>query len=283
MLPLIQLIRPHQWVKNCLLYAPLFFSGQLFSYSIVYVTCAVICFCIVSSIGYIFNDWVDRDRDKYHPEKKTRPFCSGSVTGIEAFFLVGILISVLAFCIWYFNFGNRFKIILLLYLALTLSYSLHIKHIVILELFFVSLGFVLRVIAGGAVSSIPISNWLFLTVFFISMLISVAKRMSEFIKLGQEKAIQHRSSQEGYSFSYLEHLLWICGGVTLVVYALYVVDQGGIMVCSVLPASYGIFRFIYLSEKGKGADPIKALFRDRQLMATTLVFFSFMAIMIYAP
>lgn len=145
------------------------------------------------------------------------------------------------------------------------------------------MGFVLRVLAGGAVSSIAVSSWLFMTVFFISMLISVAKRLSEFNYLGKEKAILHRSSQSGYSIAYLTSMLWSCGAITLVVYALYVVEQGGIVVYSVLPATYGIFRFIYLADLGKAGDPVKVLFTDLQLLITALFFLIFIGITIYVP
>lgn len=240
-----------------------------------------VCFCLTSSLGYLLNDWMDRHRDRFHHEKQNRPFSSGKINGFEGLMLAVLLtVSVLAIC-FFSRFEQRFLLFLLLYFLLSVTYSLYTKHIIILELFSVSLGFVLRVLAGGAVSGIVISSWLFLTVFFISMLISVAKRLSEFEILGEEHAVLHRQTQAGYTRSYLQHVLWICGGITLVVYSLYVVGHGGVMVYSVLPASYGIFRFIYLTEQGKGSDPIKALFGDRQLMMTSLIFFTFMTVMIY--
>lgn len=234
-------------------------------------------------MGYILNDWMDRNRDCYHHKKQIRPFPSGKVNGKEAIVLLFLLFFGVCIISISFRFEPHFLVILFLYFTLSVTYSLYTKHIVILELFSVSLGFVLRVLAGGAVSGIVISSWLFLTVFFISMLISVAKRLSEFEILGEERAVLHRKSQAGYTRSYLQHVLWICGGITLVVYSLYVVGHGGIMVYSVLPASYGIFRFIYLTEQGKGSDPIKALFGDRQLMVTSFIFFTFITAMIYGP
>lgn len=252
-------------------------DGHLF----VPVFWGTVCFCLTSSLGYILNDWVDRHRDRFHHEKQNRPFSSGKIKGVEGIILAIFLMVILGVVCLLSRFEPWFLLFLMLYFLLSMAYSLYTKHIVILELFSVSLGFVLRVLAGGAVSGIPISSWLFLTVFFISMLISVAKRLSEFEILGDDKAIQHRQSQAGYTRAYLQHVLWICGGITLVVYALYVVGHGGVMVYSVLPASYGIFRFIYLTEQGKGSDPIKALFDDRQLVATSLLFFTFISVMIY--
>jgi len=277
----INLMRPYQWLKNILLLAPVFFAGGIISESIIDVFAAIACFCLLSSIGYIFNDWMDRKRDSFHPYKKHRPICSGKVSGLESICLSVALFIATIIILLESTFPHLFFIMLLLYFLLTASYSVYIKHIVILEIFAVSMGFVLRVLAGGAVSSIIVSSWLFMTVFFISMLISIAKRLSEFNDLGKEKAILHRGSQNGYTISFLTNMLWACGGVTLVVYALYVVGHGGIVVYSVLPATYGIFRFIYLADMGKAGDPVKVLFTDIQLLATTLFFLVFIGITIY--
>ncbi len=276
-----QLMRPYQWLKNILLLAPIFFSGEIISTSIIDVLAAIICFCLFSSIGYILNDWIDRKRDSHHHKKKHRPICSGKVSGFEAICLSFVLFCISFLIVSNFSFPGLFLLIVSLYVLLTASYSLFIKHVVILEIFAVSIGFVLRVLAGGAVSSTAISSWLFMTVFFISMLISVAKRLSEFSDLGKEKAILHRGSQSGYSITYLTSLLWTCGAITLVVYALYVVDHGGIVIYSVLPAAYGVFRFIYLADLGKAGDPVKVLFNDLQLLFTTIIFIVFLTVFIY--
>lgn len=245
------------------------------------VLLGTVCFCLMSSLGYVLNDWVDRHRDRFHHEKKNRPFSSGKINGFEGGILAVLLtVSVVMIC-FFSKFEHGFLFFLLLYFLLSVTYSLYTKHIVILELFSVSLCFVLRVLAGGAVSGIVISSWLFLTVFFISMLISVAKRLSEYGILGEEQAVLHRQSQAGYTRSYLQNVLWVCGGITLVVYSLYAVSHGRLIVYSVLPASYGIFRFIYLTEQGRGSDPIKALFSDRQLLLTSVLFFIFLTMVIY--
>ncbi len=279
----IILLRPNQWIKNLLLFSPLFFAGNIAETSILKLFMGVISFCILSSQGYILNDWVDRKRDKYHNIKRHRPLCSGSISGHQAIYLSFILLAIIALFFYIISFPVKFKIILLCYFSLTISYSLYLKHVVLLELFVVSIGFVLRVLAGGAVSSISVSSWLFMTVFFISMLISVAKRLSEFDELGKEKAILHRVSQRGYSINYLTNMLWACGAITLVVYALYVVEHSGIVVYSVLPATYGVFRFIHLADQGKAADPIKILFTDMQLLLTTFFFLTFLGLTIYYP
>ena len=113
------------------------------------------------------------------------------------------------------------------------------------------------------------------------MMISIAKRLNELKELGKDDAILHRKSQIGYSLMYLNSMLWACGSVTLVVYSLYAVEHGSLVIFSVLPASYGIFRFIYLADLGRGSDPIKTLFSDRQLLLTTLSFLFVLTFVIY--
>lgn len=279
--PYINLLRPYQWIKNLLLFAPLFFSGNLFTRPFSSVLAATICFCLLSSTGYILNDWLDRKSDAFHPEKKHRPICSGKINGLEAIILASFLIGATLTIIIQLSFPSLFLLLLGLYFALTVSYSFSMKNIAILELFTVSMGFVLRVMAGGAACGITVTSWLFLTVFFISMMISVAKRVSEFEVLGSEQRNFHRVSLKGYSLTFLTNILWACGGVTLVVYALYVVEHGGILVYSVLPATYGVFRFLFLADKGEAGDPIGVLFVDIQLLLSTIFFLMFLGTTIY--
>ncbi|MCK5162594.1 MAG: UbiA prenyltransferase family protein [Desulfobacula sp.] len=275
------LLRPYQWIKNLLLFSPLFFSGNLVDQSF-YITGLGVCvFSLVSGLGYILNDWIDRDNDRFHPKKKHRPFCSGSITGLSAALFSGGVLFIIIICVTRFHFPLAFIYYLLSYMALTAVYSLYLKQIVILEIFSVAFGFVLRILAGGAVCNIKISSWLFLTVFFIAMMISIAKRLNELKELGKDDAILHRKSQIGYSLMYLNSMLWACGSVTLVVYSLYAVEHGSLVIFSVLPASYGIFRFIYLADLGRGSDPIKTLFSDRQLLLTTLSFLFVLTFVIY--
>lgn len=277
----IKLIRPNQWIKNLLLFSPLFFSGNLLDESL-FITClGTFVFSLVSGLGYIVNDWVDKEKDRFHPEKQNRPFCVKTVSGKSALVLSGGLVFLIILISVFSRLPSLFIIYLLIYLLLTFSYSLYFKSVVILEIFVIAIGFVLRVLAGGALCNIEISSWLFLTVFFIAMMISIAKRLNELKELGKKEAILHRKSQAGYSLNYLNNMLWACGSISLVVYSLYAVEHSKLVMYSIVPASYGIFRFIYLTDLGKGSDPIKTLFSDRQLLLTTLIFLLFLTLVIY--
>lgn len=278
---MIRVLRPYQWIKNLLLFSPLFFSGHIVdgAYFITFV--GVIVFSLGSGLGYVLNDWLDKDKDRFHPEKKNRPFCSREVSGSQVFLFSSIVAVIIALVLLKSSLSFGFVVYFSAYSILTVCYSFFLKHIVILEIFTVAFGFVLRVLAGGAVSQVEVSNWLFLTVFFIALMISIAKRITELKSLGKNIAVKHRKSQKGYSETFLNSLLWASGSITLVVYALYAVEKGSLVVFSVLPASYGIFRFIYLTDQGQGSDPIKTLFMDRQLLLTTLIFILFLALVIY--
>jgi len=278
----IKLIRPNQWIKNLLLFSPLFFSGNLLDESLFIITClGAFVFSLVSGLGYIVNDWMDKENDRVHPEKQNRPFCIKTVSGKSALVLSGSLVFLIILISVFSRFPLLFLIYLMVYLLISFSYSLYFKSVVILEIFVVAVGFVLRVLAGGALCNIEISSWLFLTVFFIAMMISIAKRLNELKELGNEDAVKHRKSQVGYSLNYLNNMLWACAGITLVVYSLYAVEHGKLVMSSIVPATYGIFRFIYLTDLGKGSDPIKTLFSDRQLLLTTLIFLLFLTFVIY--
>lgn len=278
---IICLIRPYQWIKNLLLFSPLFFAGRVVESTLLTVSAGVVLFCLVSSLGYLLNDWMDRKTDVHHFSKKTRPFAARTVSGKQGILLAASLFSGICILIALYPLPLQFIFYLLLYAVLTCCYSLYVKNVMILEIFWVAIGFVVRVQAGGAAADVKISSWLFLTVFFISMMISIAKRVNELKELGQEIAVLHRKSQAGYSDNYLNSMLWGCGSITLVVYALYAVEHGALVVYSVVPATYGIFRFIYLTDLGRGSDPIRTLFSDRQLSLTTLIFICFLTIVIY--
>ncbi len=278
---ILKLIRPYQWIKNLLLFSPIFFSGKIVDRQFLLTLLGVVVFSLVSGTGYIVNDWMDRETDRFHPKKKHRPFCAGTVSGKTAVITASLILMIVFFISLSADFPFLFHIFTLIYFIMTVSYSLYFKSIPILEIFIVASGFVIRVLAGGAVNNIVVSSWLFLTVFFIALMISIAKRVNEHKELGKQEAVLHRKSQVEYSMNFLNSMLWSSGGVTLVVYALYAVEHGSLIVLSVIPATYGIFRFLYLTDLGKGSDPIKTLFSDRQLLLTTLIFLLFLSIIIY--
>lgn len=280
MSPYFILIRPYQWIKNLLLFAPLFFSGRIDAESLILVVYGMICFCIASSLGYIINDWIDRSRDINHPYKRSRPFVAGAISIKHAFILWSSLFFFLLFLLLSFVPPMAFIVYIFLYLVLSISYSLYLRRIILLDIFAVSFGFVIRVLAGGAITGIEVSKWLFMSVFFLAMIISIAKRKSELILL-KENISYHRESLKRYSQEDLSKMLWIMAGISIVVYIIYCMEKKNGLIYSVIPATYGIMRFCILAEQGKTADPTRLFFEDPQLIIATLIFLVFLSIKIY--
>ena len=278
----LRLIRPYQWIKNLLLFAPLYFSGNIDTEAIILLIYGITCFCMASSLGYMVNDWIDQRRDSNHPEKKDRPFATGSISIKKAFILWLILFFLLLFMLIGFAPPGLFIFYIFLYMGLSILYSFYFKDIILLDIFIISFGFVLRVLAGGVITGIEVSRWLFMSVFFLSMIISIAKRKSELILL-KEYASSHRKNLMIYKQEDLSKMLWIMAGISLVVYIIYCIEKKNDLIYSVIPATYGIMRFCILAEQGRTADPIKLLFKDIQLIIVTIIFLTFLGIRIYNP
>lgn len=277
----IQIIRPYQWIKNLLVFAPIFFAGRFTEWNLLRLTIETsVIFCAVASLGYVLNDWMDRDQDACHPEKRKRPIPSGRLKPKDLLLLVVLLGSVAVLLSGEFAANPGLIACILSYLALTTIYSLGLKNIESLEIFMVASFFVLRVMAGGLATGIPVSDWLFLTVFFLALLITLAKRKSELVVLHKD-AHNHRQSLTHYSPAYLDHFLWTMGGISILAYGLYVVGNKNNIIYSIIPATYGIARFLLLVDRGKGGDPILTLVKDPHLVLTVLIFFGFLCYHIY--
>ena len=274
-------IRPYQWIKNLLVFAPVFFGGRLLEPGMIREAIgAAILFSMVASLGYVINDWKDREEDRNHPSKCERPFARGTLDRIDGVLLCVILLAFFVGAFVLIKPRPGVLIFLAAYLLMSLLYSYYFKRIAILEIFIVSFFFVMRVLAGGMATSIPVSNWLFSTVFFLALLITIAKRKSEIITVGLN-AGGHRTSLESYTIDFLNLFLWAVAGVSLVAYALYTVENDHNLVLTILPATYGIVRFLYLTDSGRGGDPILTMLRDSHLLICTLVFLLFICYKIY--
>jgi len=277
----IQIIRPYQWIKNLLVFAPIFFAGRFMEWQLLKSTIETsIIFCAVASLGYILNDWMDRGQDACHPEKCKRPIPSGKLKPEDLVLLAALLGSVSVLLSAEFIANPGLIACILSYLALTTIYSLGLKNIESLEIFMVASFFVLRVMAGGIATGIPVSDWLFLTVFFLALLITLAKRKCELVVLHKD-AQNHRRALAHYSLAYLNNFLWTMGGVSIVTYGLYIVGNKANIIYSIIPATYGIARFLLLVDRGKGGDPILTLVKDPHLVLTVLIFFGFLCYHIY--
>lgn len=267
--PYIVMLRPRQWIKNLMIFFPPFLSGSLFSSVCLSMTwiASFTSFCCVSSALYIFNDLNDVERDLLHPVKSLRPIPSGAVskriaTAIAiSLSLLGLVLSML--------FVKPMLPYLLLYGAVTITYTLWLKNIPVVDLFCISCGFLVRLLAGGAVFKAEISEWLFLSVFFLSLFLSSGKRLSEQSLLGTGAA-GHRTSLCGYPDGTLNAMLQVTAATVLVTYSMYTLVHPQ-LVYTVPLCTFGLFRYIIRVKSGNSGDPTESLFRDIPLLCVSIL------------
>jgi len=267
----LRLLRPRQWLKNVFVFAGLIFSRQFFyPDSIEKSIYAFVVFCLLSSCGYIINDILDYKEDRAHPVKSKRPIAAGKISRGQAA-VVGALLLVLSLCSAYL-LGAKFSYVCLIYLTVVVLYSTAIKNIVILDVLFVALGYVLRAIAGATVIAVEISSWLLLCTLLIALFLAISKRRTEIVLLG-EGATKHRRILSQYSLGLLNQMIAVVTAACIVAYCLYtlapetVVKFGTRNLIFTVPfVIYGIFRYLYITYQKVEADiPEKVLISDLPL------------------
>jgi 4-hydroxybenzoate polyprenyltransferase len=261
-------LRPGNWIKNIIVFAPLTFSGRFTQVSTALrATLAFICFCIVSSAIYIVNDVCDKTEDQQHPTKKRRPIANGAIASSHAL-IISIFLMSGGLAIARF-LGSYAFIYILLYILISIAYSLVIKHVAILDVLKIALGFVLRILVGGAAVSVVPSYWLILCTVMISIFLGFTKRRVELVTNGYGNN-NSRPVLKDYSISFLDQVIPMVTGATILAYALYTIDEhtqivlGTTAMLLTLPfVIYGLLRYIYLIyHLQKGADPTATLISD---------------------
>lgn len=275
---IIRLFRPHQWLKNLLVIFPPFFAGKMASADVLdAIVPSFAAFSLAASSVYIINDIMDRESDRHHPSKRDRAIANGSLSVIAALFIaagIGLVSLLIAAAV-----SRAFEAYLILYMVMTFLYTIYFKNIIILEMFMVSFGFLLRILAGGEAFHVIISGWLFLTVFLTALFLTAGKRLGELIVLS-ENAGSHRMSLSGYSLAYLEGMLWFSASSTLVTYALYTLEHQRGLFYTVPLTAFGLVRFIYIVKQGKG-DPTEALLTDGQILGVGILWVLMIGMIIY--
>ena len=271
-------MRPLQWLKNLMVYFPLFLSGSLQRVDLSWLTILPFAaFCCASSAGYVFNDLVDRRRDAAHPHKQSRPIPSGQVTVFGALTVcigLAILAGLAGLAV-----SRVFFFYAVAYLLSAACYSLIIKEIAVLDIFCISLGFVLRLYGGGSAFRVEVSDWLFLTVFLLSVFLSVGKRYSEMRILGNDAGM-HRRTLEEYPRGFLEGAMYLSGAAVLVTYALYAIGHSP-MVYSVPLCMFGLLRYLMRIKGGASGDPTESLVKDLPLLVTSVLWVAFIGWSVY--
>jgi len=274
---LIKAMRAYQWSKNLLVFAALVFAKEFLDPSqVIKSLLAFLAFCGASSAMYLFNDLIDLESDRVHPEKRLRPVTSGalSVRSVIAMIVVLLALSLGIGGV----LGFRFLLILFFYLGLTTFYSLKLKKILIVDVLVVAIGFVVRAIAGAIALDVIFSNWLVVCTLFLALFLGISKRRNEINSLNDD-AISHREVLGHYTVPYLDALNTIVAGAALITYTIYtcspeVVERLGTdKLYLTLPfVVYGLFRYMYLVHHNlDGGDPSSTLIKDRPLGITVIL------------
>lgn len=283
-------LRPHQWTKNLVVFAALALSKHLFEWEpLLRASLACALFCALSGTVYLFNDLADLPRDRLHPLKRLRPLASGLLSPRLAASVAGVLgLGSLGLS---FLLGPPFAACALAYLCLNLLYSFRLKDVVIVDVLCVSIGFVLRAVAGGVAIAVQVSDWLLICTILLALFLTLAKRRHELTTLN-EGAAGHRRILAEYSPYLLDQMIAVVTASTVTAYAFYTTAeetrqkfQTGRLAWTIPFVLYGIFRYLYLvHQKEKGGSPTDVLLTDRPLLfAVALWALSIVLIVYTAP
>jgi decaprenyl-phosphate phosphoribosyltransferase len=265
----LDLVRPKQWLKNVLVVAAPLAAGALRNDNVARDTfVAFVAFCLASSATYCLNDVLDAESDATHPVKRNRPIPSGRVSRRTAL-VTSAALAVLAVTI---AFPGSLRLVVLLYLVTTAAYSRFFKHQPVIELGLVSAGFILRAIAGGAATGVPLSQWFLIVAGFGSLFMVTGKRLSELTRAESSGATAARAALAHYPLSYLRMILAISASVTIAAYCLWAFDTAegragaAWTTLSIVPFVLALLRYALDTDRGKVEEPEEVVLRDRTLL-----------------
>ena len=272
-----RLVRITSWPKNFFVFVPAVFSKHIFETPVLKnIIIAFFIFSLASSIVYIFNDIMDASKDRIHPLKKDRPIAKGVITKREAGTLFIILLAL--FIAFTFMLKYDFVMIVWFYIILNLLYTLFLKKIVIVDIFCIASGFMLRVLSGAFIISVLISNWLILTTMFLSLFLAIMKRRVEIA--GSPNALEQRDVLKDYSLNFTDQIGAITASGVILSYALYSVADRTVksfgtegLVYTTIFVIFGIFRYMYLVyKKEKGENVIEVILTDMPMMINLILY-----------
>ncbi|MCD4655438.1 decaprenyl-phosphate phosphoribosyltransferase [bacterium] len=274
---LIETMRPKQWIKNLLVYAGALFSLKFFDPSSLFrATAAFFLFCMISGCVYIMNDLFDYKRDLVHPEKRNRPIPSGRLPRSVALTAL-IVIFILSFGISFW-LSFKFGLVALIYFVMNIAYSLKLKHLVIIDVMIIALGFVFRAVAGSVVINVEFSHWLLICTLLLALFLAICKRRHE-LNLIKGNAGEHRAVLEFYTPALVEQMTSVVTASALVSYALYTISPevttklGTDKLIYTFPfVLFAIFRYLYLvMTQNQGGSPEKVFLQDKAMIIDLLL------------
>jgi 4-hydroxybenzoate polyprenyltransferase len=294
-------LRPRQWSKNLALFVGLVFAHRLFVLPSLERACvAFVVFCLASSFTYLLNDLLDLEHDQQHPTKRNRPLALGVLPPSWALAAMGLLLlgcialTALLFALpivpqpdIFDSIGGAnllFALTVVAYLLLMVLYSARLKHVVLIDVFIIASGFVLRILAGAVVIPVSISPWLYLVAILLALFLALNKRRHEIVLL-QDAAASHRQILKEYSLPLVDQLITIVSAATVIAYSLYTFEgpTGHQRLMVTIPfVLYGLFRYLYLVHmRMEGGSPEEVLLRDRHILGTVMLCVAIIIIVLY--
>jgi 4-hydroxybenzoate polyprenyltransferase len=284
---LLHSLRPEQWTKNFIVFAGLIFGLELFDRTaVIRSVVAFGAFCALSGVVYVVNDIMDREADRRHPLKARRPIASGALSpalagGAAAALAVAALGAAFALDV-------PFGVVALSYVLLQFAYSGPLKHVVILDVLAIAVGFVLRAAAGAIAIHVPISHWLLVVTILLALFLALSKRRHELVLLANGAA-EHRPILGEYSPYLLDQMISVVTASTLVAYIFYCISPetvqkfGTNMLGLTIPFPlYGIFRYLYLVHRREGGgSPSQMLLNDRPLLVCVALWVLAVVVIVY--
>jgi 4-hydroxybenzoate polyprenyltransferase len=283
----LESLRPAQWLKNGFVFAALIFSRSLTDWHrTAVVALAAVVFCLVSSAAYVLNDVLDAPEDRQHPSKRLRPVASGRLGARAALSAAAVLTLVGLAGAWWLDF--EFFLVTAAYVALTGLYSWFLKRVMLLDVFVIAAGFILRVLGGGVVIHVEISSWLIVCTTLLALFLALTKRRHELVLLGGN-ASNHRPILAHYTPYFLDQLIGIVTASTVMSYSLYTLSDdvmrkfpGKRLELTIPFVLFGIFRYLYLVHRTSDAgSPLRLLLTDRVLLAVILLWAAAVIFIIY--
>lgn len=287
---LLQLIRPKQWVKNVFVLLPMFFGGSLLvGQNILAATITFLSFSFAASSIYCFNDLIDVEADRRHPVKCKRPVASGAVSIQQAYVLMGVMIlmSMLVLLLMPCQM-LQVGAIILFYWLLNLAYCARLKEYAIVDVCIVAFGFVLRLLAGGMATETPLSRWIVLMTFLLTLFLSFAKRRDDVVRMNQTGEAPRKNTSR-YNLTFINQVITFTASVTLVCYIMYTVSPEVIarfgtdqLYLTSVFVLLGLLRYIQLTVVDEqSGDPTKLLLRDRMMQAIVVFWLAAFIVIIY--
>ena len=293
MTPILQLLRPQQWVKNLFVFLPLFFDRHLFDAEYL-LPCVLVffAFCFAASGIYCFNDILDVEADRKHHEKCKRPIASGAVSKQAGYIVMAVcfVISMALLALTHSINGHNGLLYLVIggYIVMNIAYSLKLKQLAIIDVFIIATGFVLRVLAGGLATGIFLSHWIVLMTFLLTLFLAFAKRRDDVVTL-EESGVAMRQSVNRYNLPFMNLAISIIASITMVCYIMYTVSPRVVerfnspyVYLTSLFVLAGIIRYLQITVVDvKSGSPTAVMLKDRFIQGCVLCWLVTFALIIY--